>query len=188
MIEADVRNAGMSKETEDDFREMTNVQRVFPFVSIARNMYSICNLEFKTWNETDLLSARESHTQWSWADWRDQARRHCRVRGGGCTRDTKGDKVRGWWRKGSGAADDDVGDVAWWSRYVRRQSFDTFCDLRVVIIRYLWVTKKSTSMMRSDSASITTNLVQNLIKRDKRVHKDKSEDSITQEDFFAMVQ
>ena len=38
--------------------------------------------------------------------------------------------------------------------------------------------------MRSDLASITTNLVQILVERDKRVHKNKSEDSITQEDFL----
>ena len=66
MIEADVRNAGMSKETEDDFREMTYVQRVFLFVTIARNMYSACNLEFKKWKqqvscllESDTLSDHE---------------------------------------------------------------------------------------------------------------------------------
>ena len=59
MTEADVRNAGMSQETEDDFREMTYVQRVFLFVSIARNMYSFCNLEFKTWKQTDLLDKIE---------------------------------------------------------------------------------------------------------------------------------
>ena len=66
MTEADVRNAGMSKETEGDFREMTYVQRVFLFVSIARNMYSVWNLEFKTWKqqiscvlESDTLSDHE---------------------------------------------------------------------------------------------------------------------------------
>ena len=85
MTEADVRNAAMSKETEDEFRKMTYIQRVFPFVSIARNMYSVCNLDFKTWKKkTGLFPLREWHTQWSWADWRDQDRRHCRVRGG-CT-------------------------------------------------------------------------------------------------------
>ena len=72
MTEADVRNAAMSKETEDEFRKMTYVQRVFLFVSIARNMYSVCNLNFKTWKkkqvsfhfESDTLSDHE-RTDWS---------------------------------------------------------------------------------------------------------------------------
>ena len=38
--------------------------------------------------------------------------------------------------------------------------------------------------MRSDFANITTILVQNLVERDKRVHKDKCEDSIVQEYFL----
>ena len=88
MTEADVRNAGMSKETEDDFREMTYVQRVFLFVSIARNMYSFCNLEFKTWKqqvscllESDTLSdhartdvIRIEHT----AEWEEENAWHKR--------------------------------------------------------------------------------------------------------------
>ena len=61
MTEADVRNAGMSKEGEDDFREMTYVLRVFLFVSITRNMYSVCNLDFKTWKQTGVLDKIENH-------------------------------------------------------------------------------------------------------------------------------
>ena len=49
-----------------------------------------------------------------------------------------------------------------------------------------WVTKKLMSMMRSDLASITTILVQNLVERDNRVHREKSEDSIAQEEHFLL--
>ena len=175
MTEADVRNAVMSKETEDEFRKMTYVQRVFLFVSIARNMYSVCNLNFKTWKKTDLFPLREWHTQWSWADWliktEDTAECEEDARMG-----TKVDTVRGWERKDSDTEVDHVGDT------FEDRTFDTYCDLREVIIRYLRVTKKSVSMMRSDLVNITTNLVGNQVERDKRVHKDKCEDSIIQEE------
>ena len=81
MTEADVRNAAMSKETEDEFRKMTYVLRVFLFVSIARNMYSVCNLNFKTWKKNKSLSTSRVTHSVIISGLTDQDRRHCRVRG-----------------------------------------------------------------------------------------------------------
>ena len=179
MTEADVRNAAMSKETEDDFRKMTYFQRVFLFVSIARNMYSVCNLDFKTWKqqvsfhfESDTLS---DHERTYVIKTEDTAECEEDARMG-----TKVDTDRGWERKDSDTEVDRVGDT------FEDRTFDTYCDLREVIIRYLRVAKKSVSMLRSDLANITTILVRNLIERDKRVHKDKYEDSIIREEFVLL--
>ena len=90
---------------------------------------------------------------------------------------TKIDTVRGWERKDSDTEVDHVGDT------FEDRTFDPYYDLREVIIRFLRVTKKSMSMMRSDLVNITTNLVRIQVERDKRVHKDKCEDSIFQEEF-----
>ena len=136
-----------------------------------------------TWKQTGLLSAREWHTQWSWAGWRDQDRTYSRVRGGGCTHGTKGDTLRGWRRKGSGAEVDHVRDVVRWSRSVRRQVFRHSCRLRAVIIRYLSDKKAGVNDEIRFSEYHDEPCTEPGRKRDKRVHKDKCEDSIIQEEF-----
>ena len=185
MTEADVRNAGMSKETEDDFRQMTYVQRVFLFASIARNMYSACNLEFKTWKqqvsrllESDTLSDHEradvirtEHT----AECEEENARRAQNLIQFEDEDAKVLILK------SIMSETLIGEAG----AFEDRHFDTNIDLFVVITRYL-SNKKVGVNDEIRLASISTILVQDAVEREERVHWDKGEDSIAQ-DFFCHV-
>ena len=112
-------------------------QRVFLFVSIARNMYSVCNLEFKTWKQqVSCLLESDTLSDHAWTD----------VTSTGYTAEYEEEDAR-MTQKVIQCEDEDAKTLTLKSIMSETlfdeadtfegRSFDTYCNLRVVIIRYL---------------------------------------------------
>ena len=69
----------------------------------------------------------------------------------------------------------------------RRRSFSTYAELCTSIIRYLDDKVPVSMMTKSSSSNVTSCFVQNVIEGEREI-EEEDKDSITQEEFFAMVQ